>query len=213
MDPYRDIGRYYDCQHDDFEEDIEFYLNLIQSGPVLEVGCGSGRILARLADSGFEVFGVEPSQPMLERARQRLAGRERVHLINASADDFELARSFPVALLSLNTLSLAEKGSNGEVRLRFNADCQGRKLSGFSAAWDDEASQRLTLTLLYEELAADGAVRRTETQLTLRYLYRWELELLLRLAGFRVDAAYGGYDLEPYAASSPQILMVASAHG
>jgi SAM-dependent methyltransferase len=40
-------------------------------GPVLELGCGTGRIAAPLARAGTHIVGIDRSAPMLERARKR----------------------------------------------------------------------------------------------------------------------------------------------
>jgi SAM-dependent methyltransferase len=45
------------------------------SGPVVEVGVGTGAVAAGLRSRGLEVVGVDLSVPMLERAAQRLSGR------------------------------------------------------------------------------------------------------------------------------------------
>ena len=54
--------------------DVPFWRRLAaaQSGPVIELGCGTGRILLPLARAGIDVIGVDRSLPMLDRARQRL---------------------------------------------------------------------------------------------------------------------------------------------
>ncbi|MFV1978959.1 MAG: class I SAM-dependent methyltransferase [Myxococcota bacterium] len=41
------------------------------SGKALEVGCGSGRLLAQLAAAGWEVVGLEPSQATVDRIRRQ----------------------------------------------------------------------------------------------------------------------------------------------
>jgi SAM-dependent methyltransferase len=53
--------------------DIDFYRQLASEtgGPILEVGCGTGRVAAALATDGFEVVGVDSSAPMLQLAEQR----------------------------------------------------------------------------------------------------------------------------------------------
>jgi len=54
--------------------DVAFWRGLAgaETGPVIELGCGTGRILLPLARAGVPVIGVDLSLPMLERARQRL---------------------------------------------------------------------------------------------------------------------------------------------
>ena len=45
--------------------------------------------------------------------------------------------------------------------------------------------------------------------LTIRVVGRGELELMLRLAGFEVEAVYGGFEGEPFAAESDHLIMLA----
>jgi SAM-dependent methyltransferase len=55
------------------ESDTDFYRRLAREtgGPILEVGCGTGRVAAALAADGHEVVGVDLSAPMLRLAEQR----------------------------------------------------------------------------------------------------------------------------------------------
>ena len=46
---------------------------------VLDVGCGTGTLAARLSDSGYDVVGLDPSRGMLEVLRERAPGVEAVH--------------------------------------------------------------------------------------------------------------------------------------
>ena len=53
--------------------DVPFWRNLaLQArGPVLELGCGTGRISLPLARAGVSLVGIDRSAPMLPRARTR----------------------------------------------------------------------------------------------------------------------------------------------
>jgi SAM-dependent methyltransferase len=243
LDPYRDIAALYDLDHEDFDDDIQFYRNVVRAGPVLEVGAGTGRITLPLVEAGLDVWAVDSSRAMLARAAGRLAAHPNAHLIEARIGDLDLEVRFGTAILALNFLwhltdlegrlqgldavrhhlreggtlivdlsnphAMADRGGSGEVRQRF-ARPRGRgEVRGFSAAWDDEGEQLLTLHLVYDDTTEDGAVRRVAAQLELRYIYCVELELLLRLAGFRVRQLYGSYDLEPYSSGSPNLIAVA----
>jgi len=55
------------------EGDTDFYRRLAREtgGPILEVGCGTGRVAAALAAEGHEVVGVDLSAPMLRLAQRR----------------------------------------------------------------------------------------------------------------------------------------------
>jgi SAM-dependent methyltransferase len=68
-------------------------------GPLLELGCGTGRVLVPLARAGFEVTGLDLSSEMLERCRAKLRSepphvRERVRLIETDMTAFDLGRRF-----------------------------------------------------------------------------------------------------------------------
>jgi SAM-dependent methyltransferase len=54
--------------------DVAFWQRLAaaQDGPILELGCGTGRIIAPVARAGARVVGIDRSEPMLARARRRL---------------------------------------------------------------------------------------------------------------------------------------------
>lgn len=54
--------------------DVPFWRGLAQrvGGRVLELGCGTGRVLVPLARAGVPIVGVDRSAPMLARARRRL---------------------------------------------------------------------------------------------------------------------------------------------
>jgi SAM-dependent methyltransferase len=245
QDPYSTIAVYYDLEHDDFRADVDFYLNLFEPSPVLEIGTGTGRIARALSESGFEVWGIDASSAMLARAVDRLGTNPRVHLINESILDLNLGRRFPAAILPLNTLwhlpdiaqqrdalesirrhldaggilcidnsnplTLADRGSRGDVRMRFSGVWNGRRVTCLSASWDDEKNQVIRLELMYDEIDSRGRLTRAQSCLSLRYVFRDELEEMLRDAGFQPRQTYGSYDLNPYTADSASLVVVSVA--
>ena len=54
--------------------DVAFWQRLAaaEDGRVLELGCGTGRLTIPVARAGAEIVGIDRSEPMLTRARQRL---------------------------------------------------------------------------------------------------------------------------------------------
>lgn len=110
-----------------------------------------------------------------------------------------------------NPLSLADRGARGEIRERFSGPCGSEHLRVLSSAWDDQATQQLALSLTYDITDPAGSVRRVHAAMQLRYLYRYELELVLRSGGFASEDVYGSYDREPYRADSTNLLVVAEA--
>ncbi len=81
--------------------DIDFYVEAAKEsgGPVLEIGCGTGRILVPVARSGVEVVGIDLSPFMLAICRGRLEKeseevQSRAKIVEADMRDFNLDRSF-----------------------------------------------------------------------------------------------------------------------
>ncbi len=111
VDPYHAIAALYDLEHDPFRDDIDLLVSFAEAtgGPILEMGCGSGRILAPLAEAGFTVTGVDRSTTMLDRARARLANAsldDRVALVEGdmSGDSPIPGGPFQMVVFSLNAL-------------------------------------------------------------------------------------------------------------
>jgi SAM-dependent methyltransferase len=81
--------------------DIDFFVQaaLDCGGPVLELGCGTGRILIPTARSGVDITGLDLSPYMLDVCRQSLATepskvRERVELVQGDMRDFDLGKTY-----------------------------------------------------------------------------------------------------------------------
>ena len=69
-------ARYYDAVYQKLREgcgDVEFYRDLARQacGPVLELGCGTGRTLLPIAKDGFPCTGLDVSPRMLETLRRK----------------------------------------------------------------------------------------------------------------------------------------------
>src|SRR5258708_14126963 len=76
-DFYNTIARYYDAENEDMVEDLDLYSELAKQvgGPILDIGCGTGRVMLHLAMEGHAVSGIDTSVAMLERGRRNLKNR------------------------------------------------------------------------------------------------------------------------------------------
>lgn len=81
--------------------DLPFFLEAARdaNGPVLEVGCGTGRVLIPTARAGIPITGLDLSSHMLQICRQRIQQepaevQSTVHLVQADMRDFDLAQTF-----------------------------------------------------------------------------------------------------------------------
>lgn len=72
-----------------------------------------------------------------------------------------------------------------------------------------DAQQRQRLHGWYDELDADGVVRRYHYSRAWRPVFRYELELMLKQAGFELLSLDGGYRGEPYASNSRRMFIQA----
>jgi SAM-dependent methyltransferase len=117
--PYDEIAAYYDLEHRSFTDDIDLYLQFIEAAgdPVLELGCGTGRIVRAIAAAGFNVTGVDSSARMLAFARDALATdniEEEITLVEGDFGRHDLvdAESFGVAIVALDSLLHAQTQSD-----------------------------------------------------------------------------------------------------
>ncbi len=99
---------YYDRTYRTRRDDVEFYRATARrlGGPVLELGVGSGRVAVELARDGHTVVGLDPSAPMLARARERAHDlpRGRLTLREGDMRDFTLRRRFALVIAPFNVL-------------------------------------------------------------------------------------------------------------
>ncbi|MCI0585306.1 MAG: class I SAM-dependent methyltransferase [Planctomycetes bacterium] len=83
--------------------DVAFYVEEARRsrGPVLELACGTGRVLLPTARAGVEVVGLDASRAMLGRLRGKLAAeppevRARVQVVEGDMVSSDLGRRFPL---------------------------------------------------------------------------------------------------------------------
>ena len=93
----------YDLDCGEFADDLPFYENLARrgDGPVLELGTGTGHAAIPLARAGFEVWGIDSSEAMLDRARSKAEDAENPRFIAGDMRDFQLGRTFDLIFAGL----------------------------------------------------------------------------------------------------------------
>ncbi len=244
------IARFYDYEYGDFDADIPMYLGFAErvGSPILEMACGTGRVLIPLAEAGFQVTGVDASQAMLEIARRKVARagvEQRVSLVQADMRDFSLDGEYHMAFCAINSFMHLESLDDQLAALRCwhrhlrpggllildlfppNPDELGHEDGRVivQGVWEepetgvtivkqytrevDLAEQTIQVHFFFDERMPDGVVRRTIVPFTMRYLGRFEVELLLDKAGYTVEAIYGSWDLDPFTSESERMIFVA----
>jgi ubiquinone/menaquinone biosynthesis C-methylase UbiE len=95
---------YYDWTSTGLDHDMTYYLELAKQfgGPVLELGCGTGRCTLSIARAGIPVVGLDLSTAMLNKARQKAKtmGLEgKIEWIEGDMSRFDLGRRFPLIII------------------------------------------------------------------------------------------------------------------
>lgn len=110
MAEYDNFAWLYDIEYRNIVEDISFYTELFKDieSPILELGCGTGRLLFPLATSGHKVSGLDISEKMLDIAKRKLKVmypelKGRVSFIKGDMRDFKIKDTFGGVLIAFNT--------------------------------------------------------------------------------------------------------------
>lgn len=102
QDIYEVVAEFYDYVTPYLErQDVDFFVDLAKEskGPVLEIGCGTGRVLIPTARAGIEIIGVDKSLSMLAVCSNKIARepqevQARIRLTKADMRSLHLGREF-----------------------------------------------------------------------------------------------------------------------
>ncbi|MFQ5647991.1 MAG: class I SAM-dependent methyltransferase [Candidatus Aenigmatarchaeota archaeon] len=109
MEMYKKMAEIYDLVYQDVGG-IRFWNHTAHKygGPVLELGCGTGRILLELAKAGFEVSGIDNSPDMLAVLKKNLkklpkGAQEEIKVKEADMRNFSLDRMFRTVIIPFSS--------------------------------------------------------------------------------------------------------------
>ncbi|MCL2286114.1 MAG: class I SAM-dependent methyltransferase [Firmicutes bacterium] len=93
-------------QNETYTDDVEFILSVIGPQPkkILEVCCGSGRILVPLAKAGYTVTGFDADEFMLSKISAKANGLENIKWHKADATNSDWGNGYDVVVLAGNIL-------------------------------------------------------------------------------------------------------------
>ena len=107
---YTSVARFYDAETGDKTDDLQMYSRLAAGyeGDILDVGCGTGRVLIHLAQAGYQVHGIDKDSAMLERLAHKLRMmphlQDSIGYVDADVLGYSYEREFALILLSYNAL-------------------------------------------------------------------------------------------------------------
>ena len=116
-----DHPRHYDFLLGDHMDDLDFYRARAQAaeGPILELACGTGRLTLPLAAGGLDILGLDLSEAMLERAREKAkAAGVSAKFVQGDIRDFQLGKKFELIFLPYNSMQHLKR--RGELEALFS---------------------------------------------------------------------------------------------
>ncbi len=242
-------GGVYDLVDTDNTYGLDFYVDQARkaNGPVLDVACGTGRILLPCLQAGVDIEGLDLFEPLLKTLRAKAATLSlspRLHQSDMS--DFSLPRRYALVMIPCNSFvhNMTQKAQisclercrehlfpGGELVFDtsfpsleiIGAPQNTRVLEGElphpetglpmrmydTRSFDRVAQVQHSLNEI-ELLAADGSVQMTHrSEVRGRYIYKHEMELLLRVAGFARWEIYGDFDRRPLTRENDAMIVTA----
>jgi SAM-dependent methyltransferase len=208
---------------------VDFIAELAGTGAALELGVGTGRIALPLAQRGLRVHGIDLSEAMVARLREKLGAE----LVEVTVGDFATTKvegAFSVAYLVANTImnlttqdeqvacfcNVAEHLEPGgcfviEVLVpglqrlppaeRFQPFAVEPNHLGF-----DEIDV-VTQSLVSHHYWVDGDKVEVFSP-PFRYVWPSELDLMAELAGMTLRERWSGWECEPFTSDSAQHVSV-----
>jgi SAM-dependent methyltransferase len=221
------IAEVYDTWYTSLEKDavVQRIEALAGPGPVLELGIGTGRIALPVQERGIEVHGIDGSQAMVTKLREKPGG-ERIPVTIGDFADVAVDGEYSVIYIPFNTI-FALLSQEAQLRC-FQNVAQHLTEDGvfvFDAFVPDltrfDRNQRVGMeshdpdavrleTSIHDPLSQTVTSRHVVLSekgakfypVKVRYAWPSELDLMARLAGLRLRERCGGWSGEPFTARS-----------
>jgi SAM-dependent methyltransferase len=204
--------------------DVAFYVALarVADGPIVELAIGNGRVAIPVAQAiRQKVLGVDTSPAMLKQARER-AANAGVELDLREVDMREFALDEPAALIYCPYRALLHLPTWADRRRTFERVADSLRPDGRFAwnafAFDHQIAARLDgqhqdrpLPHMIHYAIADNRIDITlddGATSSLWWATKNEWLGLIDIAGFEIEACYGGFDRQPLDDQSHEYVFV-----
>ncbi len=214
---------------------VELLAELAGSGPVLELGVGTGRVAVPLAARGLQVHGIDASRAMVQRMHAKPGGDAVTVAIGDMADLPTPGGPYTLAFVVFNTF-FAILNQDDQVRCfenvaralvpggRFLVEAFVPDLGRFDRSQRTSATRVAVDEVHLDATMYDAVDQRIDGEhvilrdgepvrmlpVSLRFAWPSELDLMARVAGLRLEARYGGWNREPFTAASGQHVSIYS---
>jgi SAM-dependent methyltransferase len=202
---------------------------LAGGGPVLELAIGTGRIALPLAGQGLEVHGIDASEAMVAKLREKPGG-DRVPVTMGDFADVGVDGRYTLVYLVFNTL-FALDSQEQQVRCFQNVAAHLADGGVFVIEAFVPEPERFDGSVRVSRVDADLAQldmslvdrneQRSESQhvvltpegirfypVRIRWAYPAELDLMARLAGLRLRERWSSWSREPFTKTSRKHVSV-----
>lgn len=232
-----DLAQFYDLEND-WAEDQDYCRRLAKdAGSVLDLGCGTGRFAAALAE-GQTVVGADPAAAMLAVARQRPGG-DKVAWVQSDAQSLRLERTFDLIVLTGHAFQvfLTERDQKAVLATiaahlapegRFIFDTRNPAAEkwrewvpgesertihhpefGAVEAWNEVAHDAATGIVTYEtHYRIVASGQSFSASSEILFTPRETLSALIEDAGLAVESWLGDWTGAPYTPTAPEIIPI-----
>jgi len=215
----------------DTEGTVEFLADVAGAGPVLELGVGTGRVSLPLAARGLDVHGIDASEAMVAKLREKPGG-EAIPVTVGDFADVGVEGRYSLVFVVFTTFfalltqddqvrcfrNVAEHlTDDGAFLVEVFVPDLGRFHNGEHVSVRHVRSDAVVL----DASLLDAAAQRVDAQLVelseggtrlwpvaLRFAWPSELDLMARLAGLRLRERWSDWDRSPFDAKSAKHISV-----
>jgi SAM-dependent methyltransferase len=225
MSAYDPFAPIYDDWSAHMTEDVPFYVELAREteGPLVELAVGNGRVAIQVArETGRPVLGTDSSPAMLQQARER-ADAAGVDLELRLQDMRELSLEEPAGLVYCPFRALGHLRTWADRRRVFERVHASLRPGGrfawnffvfdpriavrIDGEWQEQNGIRHRVDQFKHDNRLDVTLESGDT-ISLWWLNRSEWEALIDVAGFELEALYGGFERQPFDEHATEFVWV-----